>query len=236
VNHQPPLIKSDVEQPRSPVELLTWVTAKCEELGSTPENKKYARSGASLPKKFYNEVRPLALFAWHEFCDHPNILVTPNLSNENFDGVIYLPDGSPLHIEITYAKDGYKDDLRMEVLTQQGHVNALTPVTVVGTRHSPNRHIDIPNEVVNHDSIVAEHLRYVTNRLIGKTNKSYGSNHVLVVIVDDHIAFRDNIDVQTLNSLVMNQLSHLKLDFGRLVMLGASGKLFLSYAVTPNAK
>jgi hypothetical protein len=154
------------------VDLLAWVNEKCEELGSTPETKKYARSGAYLPKKFYNEVRPLALFAWHEFCNHPNILVTPNLNNDNFDGVINSPDGSPLYVEITYAKDGYKDDLRMEVLTLEGHVNALTPIIVVGTRHSPNRRIDIPNEVVNHDSIVAEHLEYIKNRLKGKANVS----------------------------------------------------------------
>ena len=235
MNHLPPLIKSDVEQSRSPAELLAWVNAKCEELGSTPETKKYARSGAYLPKKFYNEVRPLALFAWHEFCNHPNIVVTPNLNSDNFDAVISSPGGSPLYVEITYAKDGYKDDLRMEVLAQNGHVNALTPISVVGTRYSPNRHINIPDEAVNHDLIVAEHLGYVEARLKGKANVSYGSNYVLVVVVDDYISFRDNLDVQALDNLVTHQLSHLKLDFGRLVLLGASGKLFRSYEMTSNA-
>ncbi len=232
----PPLLtQSDIEQSRTPAELLKWVNAKCEELGMTPETKKFARSGARLPKKFYDEVRPLAMFASHAFCNRPDILVKPNLNNDNFDGVITSPDNSQLFVEITCAKDGYMDALRMEVLTQEGHVNALAPITVVGTRYSPNRHIEIPDEAVNHKSTVTEHLGHVEKCLRSKANVSYGSKHVLVIVVDDYISFRDARDVQTLDNLVTSQLSRLRLDFGRLVLLGASGKLILSYEVARNA-
>lgn len=224
----PFLTHADLKKERTPAELLTWVNDKCRELGETPEAKEFARSGNRLAKKFYDEVRPLALFAWREFGDRSDVKVKPNLDNDNFDGTISFGGHLQLSIEITYAKDGYKDSLRMEVLTQEGHVNLLAPINVVGARHSPNRRVEIPNVAVRHDVTVAKHLADVASCLAGKANVSYGPQHVLVVVVDDYILFRDNRDIQTLERLVACLLLSLSLDFGRLVILGASGELFIS--------
>ena len=224
----PFLTRADLAQERTPAELFTWMNAKCEELGGTPEAKKFARSGDHLAKKFYDEVRPLALFAWREFGDRSDVSVTPDLGIDNFDGTIFFGGRPRLFIEITYAKDGHKDSLRMEVLSREGHVNVLAQSVWLALDYSPNRRVEIPNVAVRRDGTVAKHLADVASCMAGKANVSYGPQHVLVIVVDDYIPFRDSRDVQTLESLVACLLLSLSPNFGRLVILGASGQLFIS--------
>lgn len=57
------LQRADMEVPRSPRELCDWVDSKSAALSQTKEGKDYARSGAILPKKLWEEIRPLGLFA-----------------------------------------------------------------------------------------------------------------------------------------------------------------------------
>ena len=224
----PFLTDAELEQERTPVELFAWVDAKCKELGGTPEAREFARSGDRLAKKFYDEVRPLALVARREFGDRPGVTVKPNLGNDNFDGTISFRDRPQIFIEITYAKNGYYDSLRMEFLAQGGHGNHLARPSVVGTRHSPNRRVDIPNEAVCRDVTLNEHLRYVEDCLKAKADAFYGPQHVLVVVVNDYSPFRDRRDVDILDKLVTRRLCRLSLDFGRLVILGERGELFIS--------
>jgi hypothetical protein len=216
--------------------LHAWVRAKGEELSETPAARAFARSGDRLAKKFHDEARPLALFAWCEFGDRSDVKVKPNLGNENFDGTISFTDGSKLFVEITYAKNGYDDSLRMEVQAREGHVNALAPVTVVGTRHSPNRRVQVPNEAVRCDVTRNEHLSYVVNCLKTKAAATYGPRHILVLVVDDYIPFHNEQDVKILDMLVTQLLRSLSLDFGRLVILGASGQLLISKPLTPRKR
>lgn len=228
---EPEILKhEEFEVSRTPAALKAWVDIKGEELGATSEAKAYARSGAKLPKKLYDEVRPLALFAWREFGNRNDVKVTPNLNNDNYDGVITVADQSPLFVEITYAKDGYGESLRLEILSEQGSVYANAPISAVhGVRGSPKRQIEIPNEAVDHPDLLNLHLCHVIECLKHKANVSYGQNYVLVVVVDDYNAFLNRSDEMALDESVRALLSSLRLDFSRIVMLGASGRLFSSY-------
>lgn len=228
---KPEILKhEELEVMRTPAALKAWVDAKCEELGATPEAKAYARSGAQLPKKLYDEVRPLALFAWREFGNRDDVKVTPNLNNDNYDGVITVSGQPSLFVEITYAKDGYGDSLRMEVLNREGSVNAYAPIAAVhGVRGSPMRQIEIQNELVYQREVLNLHLSYVRERLKLKANTSHGQNHVLVVVVDDYRPFRSSSDEAALDEAVREIIPSLRLDFLRIVMLGATGRLFVQY-------
>jgi hypothetical protein len=220
----------EFEVPRTPAALKAWVDAKGKELGATSEAKAYARSGASLPKKLYDEVRPLALFAWREFGNRNDVKVTPNLNNDNYDGVITVADQPPLFVEITCAKDGYGDSLRMEILSEQGSVYANAPISAVhGVRGSPKRQIEILDEAVDRPDVLNLHLCYVIECLKHKADVSYGQNYVLVVVVDDSDAFYSGSNEMALDDSVRALLSSLRLDLSRVVMLGASGRLFSSY-------
>lgn len=181
------LNRADMELSRTPRELCDWVGAKAEELSKTAKGKVYARSGKLLPKKFWEEIRPLGLFALNRYGDK-GIRCTPNLSNDNYDGKIEFSDLSTctIYVEITYAKDGHDERLRLKLLTNDGNVNALGRITVSGTKAS-GQTITVDNEAVDHIGVREAALKLVDERLCGKNNKQYGKDHILVVVVDDYL-------------------------------------------------
>lgn len=226
---------SDMQLPRSPCELLAWVMKKCGEFAATQEGKEFARSGAILPKKFFEEVYPLALFSTKEFDGRIDVFVHPNLDNDNFDGRIVI--GSPPHaktllVEVTYAKDGYDESLRSEVLSREGGVSMIGPVTVSGRRGSANRRVHVQCEAVDHSTLVGQQLALVEQRIRAKSTSQYGESHVLVVAVDDYLALPEPDDVAKLREFAGALLQSLRLDFPRVVFVGMAGRLFLSCNVS----
>jgi hypothetical protein len=54
------------------------------------------------PKKFYDEIYPLALFVKYELAGTPDAMVTPNLNNDHFDATIFFGKSSrTLYVEVT---------------------------------------------------------------------------------------------------------------------------------------
>ena len=224
------LDRHDMERSRRPSELLAWVTAKCKELGATPDANAFARSGALLPKKFYEEVRPLAIFADREFPGRDDVLVQPNLDNDNFDARITVGSGSrTIYVEITYAKDGYDESRRMEVLSREGSVSWTGPVSSSGRMGSPNRKVHVESEARSHLVALEEYLAIVRKRLEDKARSRYGKDHVLVVAVDDYLPLRESSDFDHLRAAAESWFATLGLDFGRVVFLGVAGQLFMSF-------
>ena len=218
------LNRSDMERTRSPRELCEWVDAKVSELGQTKEGKEYARSGAILPKKLWEEVRPLGLFAVLRYGPE-GVRCTPNLSNDNYDGKIAFSNSSAdvIYVELTYAKDGYDEHLRLMVLGREGSVNALGKITVTGTKASAQK-IEVENEAVDHAETRKAALELLKKRLAGKANKQYGLNYVLVVVVDDYLPFRTGDDKAALKAAAKATVAESPLNFGAVYLLGASGK------------
>lgn len=219
------LKKEEMQAPRSPRVLCEWVDAIATELAQTKEGKVYLRSGELLPKKLMEEVRPFGLFANLRF-QSDNVTCFPNLGNENFDGRVEFSDQSqaPIYVEITYAKDGYDERLRLGVLNEKGSVSALGTVTVTGTKAAKNQRVEVENEAIEHGSIVSSVLSLVKERLTGKSGKEYGPRHVLIVVVEDHIAFKSDEDKAALRECAETAIADLTLDFRAIYLLGSSGK------------
>lgn len=219
------LKQEDMESPRNPRDLCAWVDAKASELAQSKKTKAYARSSEFLPKKLREELRPFGLFARKRF-ESEEVTCIPNLGNENFDGEIRFADSSqaPMFVELTYAKDGYDEHLRLGVLDEKGSVNALGKVTVIGTKAAKNQRVEVENEAVDHDSTVSTALSIVKDRLNGKSGKQYGPRHVLVVVVEDYIAFRTDDDKSALRQCARAAIAELRLDFGAIYLLGSSGR------------
>jgi len=226
------LDRADMERPRSPQELRTWALQKCADFGASPEGKRFARSGAELPKKFYDEILPLSIFALHEYGSRTDVLVQPHLGNDNFDAKIEIKKASgpqAIFVETTYAKDGYDESLRMEVLTREGHVWLTGPVSVSGLRGTPNRFVSVEPEAASHTETVENYLQLLEARVVAKSQVSYGKDHVLLVAVDDYRPLVQDCDWQLLDQRARSLISRLRLDFGRVAMVGMAGRLFLSY-------
>ncbi len=218
------LQRADMEMSRTPRALCEWVDAKASELSQSKEGREYARSGAILPKKLWEEIRPFGLFA---FCRYglEDVKCTPNLSNENYDGKVEFSTRptEPICVEITYAKDGYDEHLRLSVLSRDGSVNALGRITVIGTKASGQK-IEVENEAVDHAKTRDAALTLLKERLVGKASKQYGQRHVLVVVVDDYLPFREENDKALLEEAAKSTVEELTLNFGAVYILGSSGK------------
>lgn len=102
------LQRVDMEISRTPRELCDWVDLKASELSQTVEGKRHARSGALLPKKLWEEIRPLGIFTYRFYGQRTDVKCTPNLTSENYDGRIDFTDAfvPSIYVEVTYAKDG----------------------------------------------------------------------------------------------------------------------------------
>lgn len=219
------LQRADMETPRSPRELWNWVDSKATELSESEEGRRYSRSGKILPKKLWEEVRPLALFSLA--CFGPEgVICTPNLGNDNYDGKIELKveSTSTVFVEITYAKDGHDERLRLDVLNREGSVNALGEVTVSGSKASGRQNVRVADEAVNHIETRSAALALVEERIKSKSGKDYGQDYVLVVVIDDYLPFRTEEDKSVLMEFAKRVLSETTLDFGAVYLLGSSGK------------
>jgi hypothetical protein len=226
------LSETDMAKARSPDDLRAWTINKCGELNQSAEAKAFSQSGSKLPKKFHDEIYPLSLFVTREYQGRSDVSVQPNLDNDNFDARITAPSiygVETIYVEITFAKDGYDQSLRMEVLAKKGGVTMTGPVTASGRRGAANREVKVTPRAVSNAETVQQHLQLIETRVKAKTNVAYGSDHVLLVVVDDYLALMQDSDWPLLAARAEVWASDPTLDFGRLVILGASGHLFLSY-------
>ena len=223
---------ADMAQARSPENLHAWVIRKCGELSASPEAKAFSRSGATLSKKFHDEIFPLAVFATREYRGRTGVLVQPNLDNDNFDAKVTI-DGSPgpqtVFVEITYAKDGHDESLRMEVLAREGSVVLTGPITKSGRRGAPNRTVTVTPEAASHTETLENYLQLIEARVQAKTKRRYGTDYILLVAVDDYLPLIQDSDWELLAERAQSWMKNLTLDFGRVVFVGVAGRLFLSY-------
>lgn len=213
-----------METPRTPEELCAWVERKTSALSETKETRRFART-ARLPKKLWEEIRPLCLFGHHLYAKSDAVKCRPKLGNQSYDATIEFEDPSisPVYVEITYAKAGHDEHLRLEKLSTEGHVNWLGALTVTGTKASGRQMVEIENEAVEHKVTVDKNLELVRESLNGKSGKTFGRNHVLVVVVDDYIPFRYDEGKRILEKWTISAIETMALDFKAVFLLGSSG-------------
>jgi hypothetical protein len=223
---------ADMTEPRSPQDFCGWVIQKCRELAQSPEAKAFSQSGASLPKKFHDEIYPLSVFVAREYRGRSDVLVEPHLGNDNFDAKVTVTGGNRPQItfvEITCAKDGYDESLRMEVLLKEGRVSMTGPITKSGRRGTPERIVNVATEGASHAETLERYLQLIETTVAGKSRIKYGPQHTLLIAVDDYLALIQDSDWPLLAERAESLLQKLHLDFGRIVFLGLAGRLFLSY-------
>jgi hypothetical protein len=225
---------ADMAQARFPEHLRAWVIQKCGELGQSPEARAFSQSGATLAKKFHDEIYPLSVFAAREYQDRDDVLIEPNLDNDNFDAkvVVFGPSGAKTSfVEITCAKDGYDESRRMEVVLKEGGVVMTGPITTSGRRGAPDRIVKVTPEAVSHTETLERYLRLIETTVQAKSRIKYGAQHTLLVAVDDYLALIQDSDWPLLAERAESWIRGLQPDFGRVVCLGLAGRLFLSYAL-----
>jgi hypothetical protein len=226
------LVDTDVAQARSPENLRAWVIQKCRELGQSAEAKAFSQSGAVLAKKFHDEIYPLSVFAEREYQGRSDVLIQPNLDSDNFDAKVTIVgsfSAQTTFVEITCAKDGYDESLRMEVLLKEGGVFMTGPIAKSGRRGASDRLVKVTPEAASHIETLERYLQLIETRVEAKSQVKYGPQYILLVAVDDYLALIQDSDWPLLAERAQSWIRRLELDFGRVVFLGLAGRLLLSY-------
>lgn len=230
------LTKEDMEKERTPDELSLWWDKKNREFASSKEGHHYVLLKTGLTGKFLDEILPLSLLANIVYAGRSDIGCIPNLGNDNFDAIIRDYSQSPpseLKIEFTLAIDGHDDHLRMKYFVEHGHVSLTGPLTSTGTEKTGHK-INVETEMVLHNDSLKKTFAIIKSRAEQKCKpKNYGKKHILVIIIDDHIAprFDNQNDLAALNQFIKSDVINLPLDFGELYILGLSGKTFLAVKI-----
>lgn len=231
------LTKEDMEKERTPEELSLWWEKKSREFASSPEGHHYALMKKGRSGKFYDEILPLNLLGNILYKGRSDIGCIPNLSNDNFDAIIRDYSQSPpseQKIEFTLAIDGYDDILRREYLVKHGHVSLTGPRSHTGTKKT-GHNIVVEAEPVSHHTLLEKIFALIkcAAEKKCKPKKTYGKDHVLVIVIEDNLSPRyDNSkDIDALNEFIKPIVINLPLDFGELYILGLSGKTFLPFKI-----
>ncbi len=228
---RPVLTQQELETPRSAADMLAWVDAAHARF-NTKELRAEARAGKHFANELILEARPMALFAHRYFRASSQVMITHFIGNQNYDGIVDDERAQPdkiRYLEVTTTLKTYEDSLRMELLSKQGHVAAYGPVTAVGSRH---KRVSIKAEGIarEHKSIRADHLKLIQDAVEHKAKKKYEQNTVLIVAVDDSVAFREPEDVTALDKLATTVLvPTLKRTNFTLMALEGSNGLHLCY-------
>lgn len=222
------LASLDLGRSQTPDELAAVAAEIGHVFGESQEIRKMSRPPRGLWEKYVEEVLPLTHLAQQLFPRRQDVLCQPNLSDSgNYDAIITFPKvemTTRLFVEFTYAKDGFEDSLRMEVLNDEGRVNMLGEVSHCGTRNTGHQ-IEVQDEVVLRSHTLEKHRRLIIDRLKAKAAKKYGSDHILVVVFDDYVGFRSDQDMADLKSYLTSETDLSALDFRSLFLLGSSGKI-----------
>jgi hypothetical protein len=229
----PVLTQQELETPRSAADMHVWVDA-AQARFNTKQLRAEAREGKHFADELLHEARPMALFAYRYFGASPQVIITHVIGSQNHDAVVEDKREWPeaiRYLEATTTLKTYEDSLRMEILSKEGSVAAFGPVVAEGPRH---RRISIkaPGIAREHQAIRADHLKLVQEVVARKAKNKYQPNTVLIVAINDLVAFSAKDDVATLDALAKGTLvpALRGTNFSLLALEGSNG-LHLCYGI-----
>lgn len=119
--------RDEIEQERTARELFEWVVEAHARLGETAQGRSMIRERRGLLKRFYEEVWPLANYAWYFFRD-TDLRFRPVAGSQTDDGFVRdASTGESKPIQVTQAqlrREGAQDALRREHLERFGRAPA----------------------------------------------------------------------------------------------------------------
>ena len=180
------LSSEDLLQPRTVLELLTWINQIDASLSETKASRAQARSGGGPYKKFREEIRPFSHCI--RYADDSGAIVRFPPENHSADIIVESGEKSE-SFQITLASDpkyGEEEALRMLALSDLGHVPGFWRVRVEGGRASGR--FQVEGRAVGrarHAEEVAERTLRAIER---KASRQSDDGMVLIVVVYSPIA------------------------------------------------
>lgn len=229
--HEDILNEHELTKERTPAELLSWVEATIERIGSTDEGEKALRLGKGLVEKLTAEVSPLAIFGVHKFGKSVTVKLKPVLGNQNYDAIVKDLKTDPpslSYIEITQAHEGENEYLRRLILQRNGVVFPTSDIKKKGTKRT-GLEVSTKPKAVEVNEIIHDELGRILDAAKRKEGKDYLPNTSLVIKFSDSHRFLEPTVVAQLDRLVKDDIAKLNLNFTTLFLVGKYRHIFREY-------
>jgi hypothetical protein len=117
-----PLDQAELERPRKPSELSSFVNELFQTIKGNEEAKQKARLGRDHFKEFIREILPLSIYVSWRYPDD-QVRCAPRIGNQGYDAEITSLDNEHVEwIEVTWPEDGQLRKLVARLLNEHGHV------------------------------------------------------------------------------------------------------------------
>ena len=222
----------DICQRRNPSQFRDWCKSVLD--GVPHEKRSDVRFRIGIWNAFCGEVLPLSYLANHLEQLGIELEVTPVIGDQNYDSVIelYLPEGKcEYKLEITEARQGQEEYLRMRYLQEHGHVWPFGEITKTGTERTGIK-ISVSSDCVERTETQRKALKLIKNAILKKLNKNYERNSHLLVMVEDIGCFRDEHaeeDYELLTAMMIDAIEPNNEIFRVIYILGWSKESFIAF-------
>lgn len=225
----------ECERERTPQELAEWVKEKNALFARTKGGVDYVTSRRGLARKFIDEIYPLGLLMQHLFYRRADVVCKPTFDGDSDATVVDYGD-RPLRLHRLVFKHAiyrYKDYLRKVYLSDQARPLASGKKRRRGRTHTGVK-ANEKDAVVDDAKVMEKGLQRIARVAQRQSGRAYGKDTSLVIVFDDMFAFRSSDGLLRLEEFLEAKVLPMELDFGKLFLLGWSGRMLLGFALTDN--
>ena len=230
---KPYVTQEELEKPRSPAQMLSWVECCLSRVCMAEDGKNALRFRKGNLKYLVEEAYPLGIFARHYFGEVENVQVSLKIGSQPYDASIFdhrEKKGKFSFIEITQAHEGEDAHLRMIALERFGYVSALGKVE----KHVDKRRylsIEVESKAMSHSAILEREVSLIKEAIRRKSSKRYPNRTALVVVFDDYIAVRSSDDIAAIQRGIQDTVQQL-CGFRWLSIVGWSTQTFIDFDIS----
>lgn len=224
----PVLTTAVLEESQTAANYLRWVRELIARVKSEPDGQEQLRLRIGLAKQLMNEALPIGLLAARYFEGSEQVTISLKIGSQNFDAAVVdrRSEGSSVqYIEVTMADDGEDDYLRMRVLHERGEVSGLGQVTKTGTKRT-GLTVNVASEMVSQADVLDREHNRVSQAIARKLGKSYPPNTLLLLAIDDTMAFDRRDNIANLEAVLSDYLPQLQA-FHSVAIVGLQQGLFV---------
>ncbi|MBD2249477.1 hypothetical protein [Nostoc sp. FACHB-888] len=224
--------KEELMVERTPQELVEWFERKIQEITQQEGGLSAIRIREGYCKQLMEEIYPLKVFAFWQFCDRTDVTLQPVIGSQNYDVLIIDRAFVPPHeskLEITMALgDEY---LKRLMLQKEGWSPISGCIEKTGTKNTGIK-LTTHLGVRDLEEYLDKQRNLIGKALEGKLKKEYETNTSLLIIFEDATAFDETDIKEALCRFIENKLGTEQTRFLHFYLIGSSERI--KYKWTPN--
>lgn len=225
----PDVLTNEVlEESHTAKEYLLWAKDLVKKLKSEPNGLERIRLRVGLAKVLMEEAIPIGLLASKYFGESDDVRIKLKVGSQTYDAEVSDNRKQPSaisFIEVTLAHEGEDQYLRMRHLHEKGEVSGLGRVIKRGTKKT-GLDVKVVNETLTQAEIMRRERDLLLKTIDKKLQKKYPPNTLLLVALDDEMAFDRKDNIKNLEDVIVERMSSLSA-FHTIAVVGLHQGLYI---------